>query len=223
MASFDSWMLPHKRRWRRIIAGYQDLYNDSGNWANYKIGVGELIGTNRSIAAQTLIDWRGKMVTKQEMMNLSIEEAKQIYKVKYWDKINGDKINSQAIADLLADMKSSAGGNGVKQLQKTIVALGENISVDGNFGTQSVEALNRLIRKVGEARIFNSFRDNMIQYYEGINSQFVNQWVSSLNKDYPPMEESWYSPNGIKVALVVVAVLLATYAVYQYRQIQKKA
>ena len=222
MASFTSWMLPTKRRWRRIIAGYQDLYNDSGNWANYKIGVGELIGTNRSIAAQTLIDWRGHMVTKREMMDLSITEAMQIYKVKYWDAVNGDSIKSQAIADLLADMKSSAGGNGVKQLQKVLKDLGENIAVDGQFGSQSVDALNRQIGKVGEAKIFNGFRDNMIDYYKSINSPFETQLIGSLNEDYPPMSENWLARNSTTIVLGAAVVLLVMYAIYQYRKVKLK-
>lgn len=213
MASFYSWMLPTKRRWERIIAGYQELNDDPGNWSGGKIGVGTLIGTNRSVAAPTLIGWRGRMITKQEMMDLGITESVKIYKAKYWNAVNADDINSQAIADLLADMKSSAGGNGVKQLQKAVNDLGENISVDGNFGSQSVQALNRQIKKVGEEKIFNSFRDNMIAYYKSLNnSRFEKQWIESLNEDYPPMQErSWLQKNIFPVMASSIAILILIY------------
>lgn len=220
MASFASWMLPTKRRWRRIIAGYQDLYNDKGNWANYKIGVGKLIGTNRSIAAQTLIDWRDRMVTKQEMMDLSITEAMQIYKVKFWDKIHGDNIQSQAIADILADMKSSAGGNAIKQMQRVLNEWGENLAVDGSFGSKSVTALNRQIKKVGQARIYNAFREKMIVFYRSINNPYEKQLIGSLEEDYPPMKETWGAQNGVAL-IVILAILIGLYGIYQIKQARK--
>jgi hypothetical protein len=217
MASFASWMLPTKRRWRRIVAGYQDLYDDKGNWAEYKIGIGQLIGTNRSIAAPTLISWRGQMVTKQEMMDLSIPEAMQIYKIKYWNAINGDSIQSQAIADILADMKSSAGGNAIKQMQRVLNELGEGLTVDGSFGSKSVTALNREINKVGQARVFNAFQEKMIAFYTSINNPYEKQLISSLERDYPLMKESWFSKNG--TALVVVfAIIIGLYGIYQIKK-----
>lgn len=212
MASFYSWMLPTKRRWRRIIAGYQDLQNDPGNWSSGKVGVGTLIGTNRSIAAPTLIDWRGQMVTKQEMMDLSITESMQIYRKKYWEPLLADDIQSQPIADLLADMKSSAGGNGVKEMQKALNSLGEKLSVDGSWGQMSLQALNRQINKVGEAKVYNLFRENMIAYYKRINSPFEKQLISSLEDDYPPMQErSWIEKNAFPIAVSGIAILILIY------------
>ena len=222
MASFTFWMLPTKRRWRRIIAGYQELHNDSGNWSSGKVNQGELIGTNRSIAAPTLIAWRGAPVTKQEMMDLSIVEAMQIYKEKYWNKIHGDEINSQALADILADMKSSAGGNAIKEMQKVLIDLGEKVTVDGAFGRQSLDALNHQIKKVGEAKIFNLFRENMIAYYRRINNPYEKQLIGSLNEDYPPMEESWWTRNNVKVVVALI-ILLGSYSFYQIYKINKTA
>ncbi len=219
MASFNSWMLPSKRRWRRIVAGYQDLYNDKGNWSSNKVGVGSLIGTNRSIAAPTLITWRGRMVSKAEMEALSISEAMQIYKVKYWDKIHGDSIQSQAIADILADMKSSTGGNAIKEMQHTLNDFGEQLSVDGAFGQASVQALNRQIARLGQAAVFNAFRKRMIAYYQRINSPFEKQLIGSLNRDYPPMKKFW-TRTAVTVGVVTAAAVILGYGYYQSKQIQ---
>jgi lysozyme family protein len=219
MASFNNWMADHKRRWRRIIAGYQDLYNDKGNWSTNKVGVGTLIGTNRSIAAPTLIAWRGRMISKAEMENLSIAEAMQIYKVKYWNKIQGDSIQSQALADILADMKSSAGGNAVKEMQGTLNDFGERLSVDGAFGLSSLQALNRQIMRIGQARIFNAFRDRMIAYYKRINNPYEEQLIGSLNRDYPPMEVE-RSQVVITVVVAAAAAALVGYGIYQYQQVK---
>ena len=218
MASFTLWMLPHKRRWERIVAGFQDLHNDAGNWSTGKVGQGILIGTNRSISAPRLIEWRGKMITKQEMMDLSILEAMKIYRVHYWDAIHGDQINSQALADILADMKSSAGGAAVVQMQKTLNSFGENLAMDGAFGSKSVTALNRQISKRGEARIFNVFREYMTDYYKKLNNpHFEEQWISSLDEDYPPMDEGQTFWTAGNITFIVIIILLVSYAAYQFK------
>lgn len=215
MARFSIWMLPTKRRWRRIKAGYQDLYNDKGNWSTNQVGKGVLIGTNRSISAPVLAAWRKRDITKQEMEDLSITEAMSIYKSKYWDKIQADKIESQAIADLLADMKSSAGGNGIKQLQKALNELGYKLSVDGAFGDLSLKALNNAVGRYGEARVFNMFRSNMVTYYKAINNPYEKQLIGSLNEDYPPMKESVFSLNpALKNNIALFIILLGVLSIF---------
>jgi lysozyme family protein len=186
---------------------------------HYVIGKGQIIGTNRSVAAPTLISWRGRLVSNAEMRALSMPEAKQIYKVKYWDKIKGDYIQgSQDIADVLADMKSSAGGNAIKQMQKVLNSFGENLKIDGGFGNASLDALNRQIKKQGEARVFNAFQKSMVAYYQNINSPFTKQWVSSLQRDYPLKEET-KSTQALTSLVVLGAVLLATYGLFELNKI----
>lgn len=212
MANFYVWMLPHKRRWKRMVAGYQDWEDDSGNWTSGKVGIGENIGTNRSVAAKTLIDWRGRSVSKQEMMALGIPEAMDIYRAEFWNKIQGDDIKSQALADILADMKSSAGGNAVKEMQKVLNSFGENLPVDGSWGATSLAALNRQTDKQGEATVFNRFRDYMIAYYKRLDSRFEKQWIGSLNEDYPPMkEQSWIGKNWFPLVISGIAVVVIIY------------
>ena len=159
------------------------------------------------------------MVSKTEMEALSIAEAMQIYKVQYWDKIQGDLIQSQALADILADMKSSAGGNAIKEMQRTLNDLGERLLVDGAFGVASVQALNRQILRVGQARIFNAFRQRMIAYYRRINSPYERQLIDSLNRDYPAMKTDW-TRVAVTVGVVATAGALVVYGIYQYQQIQ---
>ncbi len=48
--------------------------------------------TNMGITQGTLSDWRGYQVTKQEVRDLTVEEAGQIYKANYWDKIRADEL-----------------------------------------------------------------------------------------------------------------------------------
>ena len=195
MARFEQWIQPGKRRHARIYGTktfpytYQDRVEDPGNYSGGKVGVGELIGTNRSIAAPTLADWRGRPITREEMKALTAEEAIKIYKNKYWDGIRADEIRSQIMAEFIADMKSSAGGNAIINLQKALNRLGENVAVDGGFGTQTLEALNRQTRR-NEAKVYNTFREEMVAFYRKLKSKQPFKHEESMNEDYPPMADN---------------------------------
>lgn len=211
MAEFAQILQPGKRRYHRLRDGtYNDDYNDAGNWSSGKVGTGAFIGTNRSISAPTLASWRGRPVTVADMKALSREEAIQIYKVKYWDDIKADQIDDQIMAEFLMDMKSSAGSNGIKAMQRALNQAGESIPVDGNFGTKSREALNRQTRK-NQPKIYNLFRKEMINYYQnGAKSKYSN-WKKSLDRDYPEKEETGEREIGAKVFILLVVASLTVW------------
>ncbi len=188
-ASFDYWV-NHGRRKRRIEAGYQDIYNDKGNWTGGAIGDGELIGTNRSISAIALSDYLGRTATLADMKNLSINTAHKIYYKKYWLPIQGDKIKSQLIAGFIADMRSSAGYKGIIELKKALNRLGEKLPISNKVDDNTLTAINRQIR-ISEKRLNNAYHDQMVIYYNsiggGTNSKFLKNWIKSLQKDYPKL------------------------------------
>lgn len=187
MAKFEEWVKPGKRRHRRIKAGYQNDLEDHGNYTGGEVGLGIQAGTNMSISAPKLSEWRGHPVTAVEMQALTEAEALQIYYADYWQPIEGDNIESQTIADFLADMKSSGGG--VKNMQKALNDLGESLTLDSSVGPLTLGAMNRQIDK-SVARLNNAFRKRQIEYYDSLNSYAKPVWLSSLDKDYPEMSEA---------------------------------
>jgi len=188
MAVFEKWIQPGKRRYSRIYGHgnppvtYQNLYNDSGNWTGGQVGVGIQAGTNRSISAPVLSAWRGHQVTAQEMKALTAEEAKAIYKAKYWDKILANDIYSQIIAEFAADMKSSMGNS--KPLQRALNDIGYPVSVDGNLGPQTLSAINAAQLAGKTPMLYNAYRQRMIQHYQGVPN-FAAALIEQLNDDYP--------------------------------------
>lgn len=186
-ARFEDWVNQGRRK-RRIEAGYQNEFNDKGNWTGGAIGMGRQIGTNRSISAPVLQDWLGYEPSLQDMKNLSVRTAKAIYKAKFWQPIQGDKIQSQLIANFIADMRSSAGYNGIKELQKALNRLGESLDIDGVVGEATLGAINRQIR-LSEKRLNNTYHQQMVDYYTrigtGTNAGFKDNWIASLQRDYP--------------------------------------
>src|SRR3990167_4520575 len=83
--------------------------HDRGNWTSGKIGVGELKGTKYGIAAHVYRDL--------DIRNLSLAEAKAIYRRDYWKKMAGDQ--QPAGVDLAVwDLAVNSGVGRSKEIQK---------------------------------------------------------------------------------------------------------
>lgn len=185
-ASYNIWIEPGKRRWRRIQAGYQNLPDDAGNYTGCAMGVGIQAGTNMSISSCALAsDYN---VTPAFVQNLDVPFAVAWYKTNLWDEIYGDRQNHQLNAELFADMYSSAKSNATRSLQRALNNLGEQLAVDGGFGALTLAALNRQ-NSINPEKVYNYFRDQMISFYQSSSSRYKQQWIDSLNRDYPPLEE----------------------------------
>ncbi len=71
---------------------------------------------------------------------LTEEQAKGIYKTDFWDKVRGDSIQSQAVAENLFDTAVNMGA-------KTAIRLAQfslGLNADGILDTESLAALNAL-------------------------------------------------------------------------------
>lgn len=113
MADFE---IAHKRV-AIFEGGYQCMPQDNGNWTGGKKNVGKLIGTKYGISAPVLKEYLGKEPTSFDMLNLSVETSHKIYKKNYWDKVWGDKIESQNIANQIYDNAVNAGvGEAIRQI-----------------------------------------------------------------------------------------------------------
>jgi len=76
-----------------------------------------------------------------DIKNLTLEQAKAIYKRDYW--IYG-RIQDQDVATKIFDMAVNLGPPAAHRLLQTaLLALGETVAVDGVFGPQTLAATNR--------------------------------------------------------------------------------
>ena len=92
-------------------------------------------------------------------LNLLVEE---FYRTKFWNKIKGDFLPSQLIADEIFDSAINLGvTTALEFLQKTINLLNRNarlypdIIVDGLIGSQTLTTLTKCISVNGEKMVFN--------------------------------------------------------------------
>lgn len=138
MAEFDSIFqltLNHE-------GGFQVFPNDSANYVN-----GKLIGTNRGISAIAYYNHYKRAPTQQDMKNLTIEQAKAIYKKNYWDKINGDKIKNQSVAELMFQFIIGSGASqlsDLKDIANSVAGKKVLASVDRTFTDAEIAIINAI-------------------------------------------------------------------------------
>lgn len=117
---------------QRLIAhegGYSTDHNDPGNWTGGKVGVGVKKGTKYGIAANTY--------PNLDIKNLTLNQAKEIYKKDWWDKLGGNGLHS-AITFQLWDFAINAGKKrAIMELQQAV-----GVTADGVIGPKTISAVN---------------------------------------------------------------------------------
>lgn len=125
-------MMTFDQAFDRIIGhegGYSDDPRDLGNWTGGKVGVGELKGTKYGIAAHSY--------PYLDIKNLTLEQAKEIYKRDFWDILDDAH---PAIKFQLFDAAVNHGhGNAIRFLQRAV-----KVADDGIWGKRSQAALDAM-------------------------------------------------------------------------------
>lgn len=101
--------------------GYTNDRRDPGNWTGGKVGVGELKGTNKGIAASAF--------PHLDIRNLTDAQIAEIYRAKYWLKVRGDDLPAGVDFATFDGGVNSGPSRSVKWLQS---ALG--VDADGVVG-----------------------------------------------------------------------------------------
>ena len=126
---------------------------DRGNWTTGVIGKGELKGTKYGISAMTYPDL--------DIKNLTLVQAKQIYKRDWWDKINADQIDT-ALVFQVWDFAINAGmGTAKRKLQLAVGVLD-----DGTIGNLTIQAIN----KADLNDILLKFNAERLKYYTSLST-----------------------------------------------------
>jgi len=163
----------------KLEGGYQAHSSDTGNYNS----LNQLVGTNLGISAPVYENWVGYPPSVSDMKAITKQTANAIYKVLYWDKINGDNIKSQETANIIADHAVNAGvGSAGKIVQRTLNKhFGENLAVDGVIGNKTTQAIN----KVKTAPFFDAILAARESFYKSLNKpEFLQGWLHRLQPFY---------------------------------------
>lgn len=118
----------------RFQACLAEVLRHEGGYADHPADPGG--ATNMGITLATLSDWRGRPVTKQEVRDLTVAEAGEIYRARYWQPIRGDALPPGVDLAVFDFAVNSGPARAVKALQSVL-----GVAQDGIIGPATLAAL----------------------------------------------------------------------------------
>lgn len=165
----------------KFEGGFQNYPNDSANYCN-----NNLIGTNMGISAIAYKTAYGVCPTVEQMKSLTRSQAEQIYKKNYWDKINGDKIKNQSVAELMFQFIIGSGASQISILKDIANKVnGKNIIVsDDSVITNEEAQLINLLNQENYHSELKLWREKFLRGLAANNpdkyGMFLNGWLRRL-------------------------------------------
>lgn len=213
MASFSDYMESQPRKKLSLASNdgtstgpYGLNSNDDGNWTGCSVGSGLLVGTFRDWSACAEYDYRLKnglstYFTEQDLRNISYNDLLQRLQ-PIWNSIGAGQLSSQDVANIYMHNKLHFGN--VKQTQKALNLLGENLAVDGIAGPLTKGALIRQT-SISAKNTFNAIRNELKSVYEQYPQ--YSGWLNDLNLYFP--EKKNQSPIlGLLLGVGVLAYIM---------------
>lgn len=116
----------------------------------------------------------------EDIKNLTITRAKEIYFADFWSPYKYDGIASDAFATKLFDTAVNVGPKrAFRFAQQALVKLGKVVTVDGVFGPGTLAAINSVDNSV----LLNVYRGIQAEYYKGLvaadpsKAVFLRGWL----------------------------------------------
>lgn len=159
---------------RKHEGGYQKMPEDSGNYNSRR----QLVGTNWGINAQVYENYLKRPPTEQDMRDMPRHIALAIFKQLYWDRIKGDEIRDQQVANILFDGHVNHGRWGIQMMQGVL-----GLSRDGIVGPMTLSAINR----ANAFNLFTAYKKARIAGYHDLvrrrpkDERFLNGWLIRIN------------------------------------------
>lgn len=109
------------------------------------------------------------------------KEMQAFYKKEFWDKIQGDNIENQELANALYDYAVNSGvSRAVKSIQSIL-----KVTIDGSLGEKTLKAIN----SCNGIELCNKLCDNRKSFFESIatkgqNAKFLKGWLNRVKDFY---------------------------------------
>ena len=137
--------------------GFTDDERDNGN----KLPDGRKGSTMLGVTQYNWEQHVGHQVTHDQMRKLTPADVEPLYKKKYWDVVQGDKLPN-GIDYLVFDMGVNAGpGRSIKLLQAAV-----GTTPDGAIGPLTLAAVNA----IPEAELVEKFSQAKEEFYRGLSN-----------------------------------------------------
>lgn len=153
--------------------GYANVKGDRGG-ETYR-GISRVFHPNWS--GWGIIDNKKPLKHNQIVSSASLDALVKIfYKTQFWDKVQGDYIDSQIIAEFLYDYYVHSGKRAIIALQKIL-----KIGVDGIVGRQTLGAVNQACAK----ELLEDLKKERINFLTALStrpgqSKFKSGWLNRV-------------------------------------------
>ena len=139
--------------------------------------------TNKGVTYATWVSFFGKN-NDDRFFAMSDEDWGVIFKKGYWDKVKGDKMPAQFVADILVSWAWGSGSvTAIKQMQRVLGF--EKKDQDGIIGNMTLTAIQNEVDK-DSIGFFNKCCDAREQFFKNIavgkNAKFLKGWLNRLNE-----------------------------------------
>lgn len=155
------------------------LFGHEGSYVNHPNDPGG--PTKYGITHKTLAAHRGvKSVSAEQVKDLTLDEARDIYIKSYWGQSGGDLLPT-GIDFLVFDMGVNAGpGTAVRILQRVLGMTAKE--VDGIVGVKTADLAKKF--PTGQADLIELYSAARLEYYQSLNtwSTFGKGWSARVNK-----------------------------------------
>lgn len=134
--------------------------------------------TNLGVTLTTYRVYCGQEKTIKDLQNMSYGTWEKIMKDLYWDKVKGDEIDNQSLAEIIADWCVNSGLAGLRKVQEIV-----GCKPDGIVGAITLS----LINTADPESLFDRIWKARLQFYINIVKRnpsqkvFMNGWMNRLN------------------------------------------
>jgi lysozyme family protein len=142
-------------------------------------------------------------------------KVKEFY-AHMWSSKRFGEINNQALANLFFDFYVWRPAAATSTLQQTLNQLGYAVAVDGQFGPQTLNAIN----SANIQQLYNAYRNNRINYLDSFSlSRFYQGWVTRASA-FPAFLQDQIKNNPEVTGITTLAIVGA--GIYYYFNHKKK-
>lgn len=161
--------------------GFENDKEDNANFVN-----GVCIGTNRGISAQAYYAYYKKVPTEQQMRDFTVEQAMQIFKGNYWDKVACDYIVNQSVAELMFQFIIGSGQGQISDIKDIANKTnGKVVLVSNDIALTKMDA--NFINGLNQSLFFKGLWDFRLAFYDRVvannpaKMKYLKGWQNRLN------------------------------------------
>ncbi len=143
--------------------GYVNNPNDKGGSTNYGITLGLLQDLHEDLNHDGVIN-------VLDVKTMSVEAAKTIYKIQWWDKYGYGSIRDQTIATKVFDFSVNMGSHRAHMLLQRAIntALGTSLTTDGKLGPTTFSTINSITDPEEQQKVLDAYCNTVWSFYTSL-------------------------------------------------------